>query len=836
MRSNIKFFIPVILLCSSFQLTAQHELWGVTMEGGGVKGVIFKTDSSGSNLSIEYNFKNYERYPKGNLMQASNGKYYGMSEGGGFYGKGTIFEYDYSTDSVKVLHDFDGTATGANPKGDLCQASNGKFYGMTHAGGTANQGSAFEFDLSDTTVTKIYDCDWGLNARRPYGSFVEASNGKLYGMTREGGTLGASGSGTILELDPSGPTLSIIYTFSNTQSDGLVPLGNLLPLCDSLLYGLTPEGGNVNQGTIFKFNINTNTHTKVGDFDAITGQNPKGSLMKAKNGNLYGMFRAGSGDSYVGGIFEYDMAGDTLLKRFDFGSGTATGGNPEYSSLVEGDSNQFLGMTNRGGANDDGVIFKFNNTTGTYTTVYDFDLPEPSGLGNDNVFGSLIESDPGKFLGMTNIGGNAMLGNIFELDTLTNTVTSRHSFDSYSPGQKPKGSLLAASNGEFYGLTVDGGAYNRGALFEYDPFTGTYIKLHDFDGTVTGANPNSSLIEASNGKYYGVTRWGGVDWQGTLFEFDPSTGVLTKLYDFGYSSSWKPGRPIGSLMQASNGKLYGLSSYGGPNSNNGTLYEFDISSNSLTIKNALGNGSGKSPEGGLVEATSGVLYGMARNGGTGWGTLFQYNISGDSITVEHNFENLVTGREPTGDLLLASNGKLYGMTSNGGANGGGTLFVFDIGNDTLIKLHDFNGSTTGKYPYGSLVESSNGKLYGMTGGGTDASFYGTLFEVDTIAHTVTKIHTFNQTDGSKPYYTQLIKILYGAEWTGAVSTDWHNPANWLQNDIPTVFTEVVIPDVSGASGNFPVISANARVRDITIDTGASINMQNGVELKVGKEE
>ena len=82
----------------------------------------------------------------------------------------------------------------------------------------------------------------------------------------------------------------------------------------------------------------------------------------------------------------------------------------------------------------------------------------------------------------------------------------------------------------------------------------------------------------------------------------------------------------------------------------------------------------------------------------------------------------------------------------------------------------------------------------------------------------------------------MIKILYGAEWTGAVSTDWHNPANWLQNDIPTVFTEVVIPDVSGASGNFPVISANARVRDITIDTGASINMQNGVELKVGKEE
>jgi hypothetical protein len=95
---------------------------------------------------------------------------------------------------------------------------------------------------------------------------------------------------------------------------------------------------------------------------------------------------------------------------------------------------------------------------------------------------------------------------------------------------------------------------------------------------------------------------------------------------------------------------------------------------------------------------------------------------------------------------------------------------------------------------------------------------------------------FDTTSAYKPMYTQLIKVLVHADWTGAVSTDWHDPLNWAQHDVPTVYTEVVIPDVSSGSNRYPVISSDVRVRDLTIEPGASIDVQNDADIQVGMEE
>lgn len=824
---------PIFLFILFNNIKAQTELWGMTSEGGYSKGVIFKTDSSGSNYSIQHYFENREKNPKGSLIKASNGKYYGMSDNGGNYGLGCILEYDSSSDSVFILHHFDGEATGSHPKGDMLEASNGKLYGMTNTGGTGNnRGVVFELDLSDNTFTKIYEFGEYPLGRLPYGSLIEATNGKLYGMTRDGGYLGAGGSGTIFKLDLSGPTLTFVHTFNNT--DGLHPLGNLLQVNDSLLYGVTPEGGTGGQGTVFKFNIDIDKHTKLYDFDGITGSAPRGTPVEATDGSLYGLFNGGSGDSYNGGIFEYDIDDSTLINKYNFGWSQyhpSTGG--VLGSLIEGESNMLFGMTNRGGSKDDGAMFKFNCSSGTFTKLYDFDFDDPQ--NNDNVFGSLVESSPGKYLGMTNVDGTTGKGTIFEYDTTTTTYTIKHGFNSYSHGENPKGSLLAASNGKFYGLTVTGGKYNAGTLFEYDRFAGVFYKMHDFDGAATGANPNGTLIEATNGKIYGLTKWGGVnDWQGTLFEFDSGTGILTKLHDFAYAPA--AGQPIGSLVQASNGKLYGMSSFGGAHFNRGTLFEYDISTNTFTVKHNFYN-DGSAPEGNLIETKPGILYGLTRTGGTNnQGTIFEYEISTGTLATKHNLSNDNDGREPKGDLIMATNGKLYGLASNGGANSQGTVFEYDTtAAGTFTKVHDFIATSTGKFSYGSLVESSDGNLYGMTGGGTDATYYGTLFQVDTSTNSVTKIQDFNYTNGSKPQYTQLIKIVVHADWTGAVSSDWHNPANWLQNAVPDPFTEVVIPDVSVASGNFPVVISNTKVRKLTIDDNATLSVQTGIVFQIGNQ-
>jgi uncharacterized repeat protein (TIGR03803 family) len=396
---------------------------------------------------------------------------------------------------------------------------------------------------------------------------------------------------------------------------------------------------------------------------------------------------------------------------------------------------------------------------------------------------------------------------------------------------KPAGSLLAASNGYFYGLTDIGGKYNLGTLFKYNPFTGEYTKLHDFDGVATGVNPKGSLIEASNGKLYGMTKWGGTRW-GTLFEFDLATGVLTKLHDFVDATGTMP---CGSLLQATNGKLYGLTSYGGVGNNNGVLFEYDIDAEAYTMKYNFAFADGIRPEGSLIETSPGIFYGLARSGGTGWGTLFEYNLSGNSVTAKYNFDNTTTGREPMGDMFMASNGKIYGMNSRGGNPDRGILFEYDIAGATFSKIHNFQ-SSTGQNPYGPLMESSDGHLYGMTSGGTNDLDGGTLFRVDTSTNAVTMVIDFDTTSAYKPQYTQLIEVFLHANWTGAVSTDWHNPANWAENDVPSAFTEVVIPDVSGTSGNFPVVSSDVHIRDITIHPGASIDVQPGVNFEAGIEQ
>ena len=130
-------------------------------------------------------------------------------------------------------------------------------------------------------------------------------------------------------------------------------------------------------------------------------------------------------------------------------------------------------------------------------------------------------------------------------------------------------------------MTAYGGTDSRGVLFEYNPSTNGYTKKFDFDGTARGAIPYESLLEASNGKLYGMTCYGGSSGYGVLFEYDPASNTYTKKLDFDGTNNGR--YPNGGLMQASNGKLYGMASSGGVN-DYGVLFEYDPSTNAYTKK------------------------------------------------------------------------------------------------------------------------------------------------------------------------------------------------------------------------------------------------------------
>ncbi len=271
-------------------------------------------------------------------------------------------------------------------------------------------------------------------------------------------------------------------------------------------------------------------------------------------------------------------------------------------------------------------------------------------------------------------------------------------------------------------MTTEGGAYNEGVIFEYNPITNVYVKKFDFNDSV-GSTPSGSLMLASNGKMYGMTQHGGANFFGVIFEYDHISNTYVKKIDLINSNG---NRPDGcSLIEAPNGKLYGMTTSGGANQE-GVIFEYDYTTNIYTKKLDLDGSFGSEPEGSLTLASNGKLYGMTVLGGLNYtGVIFEYDYLTNVYTKKYDFITS-EGKNPKGSLIQASNGKLYGVTFNGGSTLGGVLFEYDYINNVYNKKAEIY-SSTGSRPSGSLFQATNGNLYGCTTEG-GASSNGILFE------------------------------------------------------------------------------------------------------------
>ncbi|MGD0814644.1 MAG: choice-of-anchor tandem repeat GloVer-containing protein [Verrucomicrobiota bacterium] len=299
---------------------------------------------------------------------------------------------------------------------------------------------------------------------------------------------------------------------------------------------------------------------------------------------------------------------------------------------------------------------------------------------------------------------------------------------------------LIYANSTIYGTTSNGGAYGYGTIFK---LVGTTLTtLASFNNT-DGANPCGTMFMDNSGDLFGTTCKGGANGGfGTVFELT-SGGVLTSLFSF---NSTNGAFPQGNLVQAGDGNLYGTTEGGGPNNGCGTV--FRITTNGVFTSLAyFNNASGAAPFAPLVQGADGSLYGTTSIGGTngGGGTIFQATTNG-------GFTSLVSfsgtnGANPYGGLLQASDGTLWGTTYGGGTNGGyGTVFQATT-NGGLTSLVSFNGSN-GANPCAGLALGPDGNFYGTTYfGGT--SNYGTIFQV-TPGGVLTSLVSFNDTNGAMP--------------------------------------------------------------------------------------
>jgi uncharacterized repeat protein (TIGR03803 family) len=344
-------------------------------------------------------------------------------------------------------------------------------------------------------------------------------------------------------------------------------------------------------------------------------------------------------------------------------------------------------------------------------------------------------------------------------------LTTLHSFNG-SDGAAPYG-LVRASDGNFYGTTWRGGSnsdqyvcpYGCGTVFRITP-SGTLTTLYSFCSQTScgdGANPLAGLVQASDGNFYGTTSGGGAYESGTVFKITP-TGTLTTLYSFCSQRNCPDGAsPYAGLVQGSDGNFYGTTAYGGILNEDcggtcGTVFQITPSGALITLYNFCSQpncADGYAPFSGLIQASDGNFYGETGGYGEGGGTVFKITPTGTLTTLYNSCSqpNCADGSNPGGGLVQASDGNFYGTTAFGGANNQGTVFKITP-SGTLTTLYSLSGSPNNGAGPSALIQASDGNFYGATTWG-GASGYGTIFKI-TPSGTLTTLHSFDYTDGAYP--------------------------------------------------------------------------------------
>jgi uncharacterized repeat protein (TIGR03803 family) len=271
-----------------------------------------------------------------------------------------------------------------------------------------------------------------------------------------------------------------------------------------------------------------------------------------------------------------------------------------------------------------------------------------------------------------------ILGFAFTLFTLISAAQAQtfkvvHNFTGGADGANPLNGLMLDSTGTMYGTASAGGANNNGTVFAVSP-TGALKVLYAFKGGSDGSTPQSFLIEDSGGRLYGTTSAGGTYGGGTVFRVAGSKETI--LYNFGSGSDGSA--PLGGLIFDSAGNLYGTTSAGGA-SGNGTVFMLTPKGSSYkeTLLYSFGSGTdGAVPYAAVALDSAGDVLGTTSAGGTyTYGTVFELSKANSWVeTIVYNFENQDDGAVPYAGLVADGLGNFYGAATEGGSQGGGTVF------------------------------------------------------------------------------------------------------------------------------------------------------------------
>ena len=341
------------------------------------------------------------------------------------------------------------------------------------------------------------------------------------------------------------------------------------------------------------------TLTTLVSFNGANGYGPVGGLIADAAGNLYGTTWQGGANS-DGVVFKFDIAAGELTVLASLGANNRT----PYAGVIADSAGNLYGTTHFGGTHGYGTVFKFNAAAGDVTTLVSFN--DANGFAPT---ANLIADADGNLYSTTRNGGAHGLGVVFKLDPVTGDLTTLVAFNDDN-GSWPRAGLIADAAGNFYGTTVLGGTHNAGTVFKLDPVSGVLTTLASFNGA-NGESPLAALFLGVDGYLYGTTTGGGPSNWGAVFKLNPTTGELSTLVTFNGANGQGP---TGSLIADADGYLYGTTGYGGAN-NAGTVFKIDSASGALSTLLSFTGGNGSNPFPGLIADAAGNLYGATLYGG-----------------------------------------------------------------------------------------------------------------------------------------------------------------------------------------------------------------------------
>ncbi len=370
-------------------------------------------------------------YQAGVIFDQS-GNLYGVTEYGGAYNFGTVFQLTPSPSgewTETVLHSFTGVPDGIWPQGGLATDGLGNVYGTTSHGGDPNTGCGTVFALSPSesgwTFTILHTFTAGKDGCGPTADL--SYFGALYGTTAAGG---CHHDGTVFQMSTSGTG----YVVNCLGSGNKWPGG--LGVCDGFLCGTSYLGGGAQRrGSIWYFGPYWLKNLLVFTTQGKLGYAPIGDLVSQANacgggGNVYGTTSfGGTTNGYTGGfgtvyLLALKLSDGECLRwsssvLHDFPASLEDGATP-WAGLALDAAGNLYGTTQWGGTSGDGTVFMLTPGPSTWpeTVLYSF----TGGADGGTVTGPVVLDKAGNLYGTTTNGGTYNQGVVFEVTPPTMTT------------------------------------------------------------------------------------------------------------------------------------------------------------------------------------------------------------------------------------------------------------------------------------------------------------------------------------------------------------------------------------------------------------------------------